>query len=85
MRFKCLELLPLESTTTQLLFLVSSEPGAGCWTSARKYVCPQCALLDVITTSLGLWLLNVGAEYLARLLRDFVPVLPQIWRWATTR
>jgi hypothetical protein len=61
-----------------IITFVFSEPGAGCWTSARKYVSPQCALLIVIMTSLGLRLLNVGAAYLARLLRDFVPVLSQI-------
>ena len=76
MRFICLELLPLESTTTQLSLLVSSEPGARLLDFSAK-ICLQYEVLNVIITSLGLRLLIVGAAYLARLLRDFVPVLLQ--------
>jgi len=79
MRFQCLALLPLESTTTPLLLIDISEPGAGCLTSAQKYVhsAKSCEVLNVKMTSLGLRLLILEAAYLARLLRDFVPVLPQ--------
>ena len=60
MRFQCLELLPLESTTTSLL-LSSRLYRARCrLLDFSAKICPQCEVLNVKMASLSLRLLIVG-------------------------